>query len=276
LKDLADDPAAIARSTCGVGILSKVALAIFAHPDDAELTCFGTLALLKSLGYRILVAIVTDGLGASTGGVFGDRVEEAENASAIMRFELMRGALPDGDLRYGGVLIAQIERWVVEYRPSIVITHDRDPAGVDHQDHSVVSHAVLNVVQRTPKVDLLLQAEPSRGSRSFVPNVFVDVTEFASKKLAAIACHKSQLNKQYLHPSYVNLRSNWWAASSGALAVSDAENSIHIEAFRLARASIIGSASALGFMRLQDQTEQSRRPRAYSREPNMPDKATWR
>jgi LmbE family N-acetylglucosaminyl deacetylase len=239
-------------------------LAIFAHPDDAELTCFGTLALLKLLGYRILVAIMTDGLAASSSGPFSDRVQEAENASAIMGFELMRGSLPDGDLRYGSVLISQIENWVVEYNPSIVVTHDRDPAGVDHQDHSVVSHAVLNVVQRTPKVDLLLQAEPSRGSRSFVPNLFVDVTEFASKKLDAIACHKSQLKKQYLQPSYVNLRSSWWAASSGATAVSDAENFIHVEAFRIARASITGATSALGFIRNRDQTERSKRLDTYS------------
>jgi N-acetylglucosamine malate deacetylase 1 len=239
-------------------------LAIFAHPDDAELTCFGTLALLKSLSYRILVAIMTDGLAASSSRPFSDRVQEAENASAIMGFELMCGSLPDGDLRYGSVLISQIENWVVEYNPSIVVTHDRDPAGIDHQDHSVVSHAVLNVVQRTPKVDLLLQAEPPRGSRSFVPNLFVDVTEFAPKKLDAIACHKSQLKKQYLQPSYVNLRSSWWAASSGATAVSDAENFIHVEAFRIARASIMGATSALGFIRNRDQTERSRRLGTYS------------
>jgi N-acetylglucosamine malate deacetylase 1 len=270
-------PSQIARWTCGADTLPKVVLAIFAHPDDAELTCFGTLALLKSLGYRILVAIVTDGLGASTGGIFSDRVEEAENASAIMGFELMRGSLPDGDLRYGGVLIAQIERWVVDYRPSIVITHDRDPAGVDHQDHSAVAHAVLNVAQRTPKVDLLLQAEPARGSRSFVPNVFVDVTEFAAKKLDAIACHKSQLNKPYLQPSFVNLRSNWWATSSGAVAVCDTEDPVHMEAFRLARASINGAASALGFLRNREQTERSRRPTAFHLEPNTPEEgATWR
>ena len=260
----------------GVDTLPQVVLAIFAHPDDAELTCFGTLALLKSVSYRILVAIVTDGLGASTGGIFSDRVEEAERASAIMGFELMCGSLPDGDLRCGGALIAQIERWIVDYKPSIVITHDRDPAGVDHQDHSAVAHAVLNVVQRTPTVDLLLQAEPSRGSRSFVPNVFVDVTEFAAKKLDAIACHKSQLNKPYMQPSFVNLRSNWWATSSGAVADCHAEDPVLMEAFRLARASIGGAASALGFLRNQDQTQQSRRPGAYYPEPNMPGGATGR
>jgi N-acetylglucosamine malate deacetylase 1 len=262
LTELADNSDPIAHHLRN-GVPLKGVIAVFAHPDDAELTCFGTLALLKSLGYRTLVAIMTDGLAASTSGAFSDRVQEAENASAIMGFELMRGSLSDGDLRYGSALISQIERWVVDYNPSVVITHDRDPAGVDHQDHSVVSHAVLNVVQRTPKVDLLLQAEPSRGSRSFVPNLFVDVTEFASKKLDAIACHKSQAKKQYLQPSYVNLRSSWWATSSGATALNEAENFIHIEAFRVARASIIGATSALGFMGSHDQAERSRRSSAY-------------
>ena len=103
----------------------------FAHPDDAELTCFGTLGVLKSLGYRVLVGIVTDGLSAglpSSGG--SNRIEEAERASAIMGFELLRGYLPDGDLQYSSRLIMQIEEWLDQYEPAIVITHDYDPAGI--------------------------------------------------------------------------------------------------------------------------------------------------
>ena len=192
----------------------KSVLAIFAHPDDAELTCFGTLGLLKSRGYRVLVGIVTDGLAGAAPMPAGNRVLEAQQASAIMGFELLRGALPDGDLQYSSQLIVAIEEWVRNYKPSIMITHDYDPAGIDHQDHIAVARAVLNVAHRRPEIELLLQVEPSRGSRSFEPNAFVEVGAFARQKLAAIACHKSQLHKNYLQPDYINLRSNWWAAVS--------------------------------------------------------------
>jgi LmbE family N-acetylglucosaminyl deacetylase len=223
----------------------RTILAVFAHPDDAELTCFGTLGVLKSRGYRVLVGIVTDGIAGLPYSAGGDRVREAEGASAIMGFELLRAALPDGDLQYSSRLIMAIEHWVSEYKPAIVITHDYDPAGIDHQDHIAVARAVLNIIHRRPEIELLLQVEPSRGSRSFEPNVFVDVSQFTSEKLAAIACHESQSHKDYLQPTYLNLRSHWWAAVSG-LTPSDAGSDVHVEAFRIAKCSIFAS-SALTF-----------------------------
>jgi LmbE family N-acetylglucosaminyl deacetylase len=140
----------------------------------------------------------------------------------------------------------EIERWIDEYQPSIVITHDYDPAGIDHQDHIAVARAVLNIAHRRPEIELLLQVEPSRGSRSFEPNAFIDVSEFAAEKLAAIACHKSQSHKDYLQPSYIDLRSKWWATVSGIANASASANGPHVEAFRVARCSIF-SSSALAF-----------------------------
>ena len=224
----------------------RTVLAVFAHPDDAELTCFGTLGILKSQGYRVLVGIVTDGIAGLPYTAAADRVQEAERASAVMGFELLRGALPDGDLQYSSCLIMQIEQWVRKYEPAIVVTHDYDPAGIDHQDHIAVARAMLNIAYRKPEIELLLQVEPSRGSRSFEPNVFVDVSQFASEKLAAIACHKSQSHKGYLQPGYIGLRSSWWAAVSGMSDSSDAGSDVHVEAFRIARSSIFAS-SALAF-----------------------------
>jgi len=235
----------------------RTALAIFAHPDDAELTCFGTLGLLKSRGYRVLVGIVTDGLAGLDPTRRSDRVLEAEQASTVMGFELLRGALPDGDLQYSSQLIVQIEKWVREYLPAIVITHDYDPAGIDHQDHIAVARAVLNVANRKPEIELLLQVEPSRGSRSFEPNAFVEVGAFAEQKFAAIACHESQMHKDYLQPDYINLRSNWWAAVSGLSNRARRETEVHVEAFRLARSAIFAS-SALAFTQPPDSVQASK------------------
>ncbi len=41
--------------------MNKVALAIFAHPDDAESMCAGTLSLLKRAGWTIHIATITKG-----------------------------------------------------------------------------------------------------------------------------------------------------------------------------------------------------------------------
>jgi LmbE family N-acetylglucosaminyl deacetylase len=235
----------------------KTVLAIFAHPDDAELTCFGTLGVLKSRGYRVLVGIVTDGLAGLAHAGPSNRVLEAEKASAVMSFELLRGALPDGDLQYSSQLIMQVEQWVRDYEPAVVITHDYDAAGIDHQDHIAVARAVLNVAHRKPEIELVLQVEPSRGSRSFEPNAFVEVGEFAAKKLAAIACHKSQSHKDYLQPAYINLRSSWWAAVSGMSDLSRAGGEVHVEAFRVSRCSIFAS-SALAFAKPANSVDQAK------------------
>jgi hypothetical protein len=76
--------------------------------------------------------------------------------------------------------------------------------------------------------------------------MFVDVSQFTSEKLAAIACHKSQSRKDYLQPTYLNLRSSWWAAVSGMLTSADAGGDVHVEAFRIAKCAIFTS-SALAF-----------------------------
>ncbi len=229
----------------------KSALAIFAHPDDAELTCFGTLALLRSLGYGVVVAIVTDGLAAVNNNGTYNRLEEAAESSALMGFRLIRAGLPDGDLHFGNTLIKEVERWFAEIEPAVVITHYLDPEHVDHQDHFVVAHAVLNVAQRMAKFDLLLEAEPSRGSRSFAPNLFVNVARFAAEKSAAIACYRSQTHKHYFTPAHLELRSRWWAEASGAGEICGNEEGVAIEAFRIVRSSLLGEGAAFGFRRCE-------------------------
>jgi len=41
--------------------MKKRVLAIFAHPDDVELMCAGTLSLLKKKGWEIHIATMTPG-----------------------------------------------------------------------------------------------------------------------------------------------------------------------------------------------------------------------
>ena len=41
--------------------MHKTAIGFFAHPDDAELMCAGTLALLKESGWSIHIVTMTPG-----------------------------------------------------------------------------------------------------------------------------------------------------------------------------------------------------------------------
>ena len=62
-------------------------LAIFSHPDDAELSVAGTLLKLKSLGYRTGVADMTRG-EMGTRGTPELRAMEALEAGHVMNLDL--------------------------------------------------------------------------------------------------------------------------------------------------------------------------------------------
>lgn len=73
-------------------------LAIAAHPDDAELTCGGTLARCAELGYRVGVLDLTRGETA-TRGTPEQRAEEAASAAEVLGLAVRDNAgLPDAGL----------------------------------------------------------------------------------------------------------------------------------------------------------------------------------
>lgn len=59
------DGAIVARETV-FNLNHGRVLAVFAHPDDAELACFGTLAMLRSLAAEITILILTNGERSSS------------------------------------------------------------------------------------------------------------------------------------------------------------------------------------------------------------------
>src|SRR2546422_6865509 len=58
-------------------------LAIAAHPDDAELTCGGTLAKMAKHGYKVGILDLTAG-EMGTRGTRETRAKEAEKAAKIL------------------------------------------------------------------------------------------------------------------------------------------------------------------------------------------------
>jgi LmbE family N-acetylglucosaminyl deacetylase len=62
-------------------------LAVFSHPDDAELSVAGTLLKLKALGYRTGVCDVTRG-EMGTRGTPEIRAREALDAARVMKLDL--------------------------------------------------------------------------------------------------------------------------------------------------------------------------------------------
>ncbi|MCB0358123.1 MAG: bacillithiol biosynthesis deacetylase BshB1 [Bdellovibrionales bacterium] len=199
-------------------------LAFAPHPDDVELCCGGTLALLAKQGRSCGIVDLTEG-ELSTGGTVPIRREEAAKAAEVLGLTVRENlALPDGGLHLGADVTKQIAAVVAvlrRLRPRIVLLphhHTRHP---DHWSaHELVRRAVfLAGVKRFA---------PEAGEHKFHPDnvllyhmrgvsnpqLVVDISEVSEIKQRAIACYASQLAPSSSAPNDQTLLNSGNAAES--------------------------------------------------------------
>jgi N-acetylglucosamine malate deacetylase 1 len=172
-------------------------LAVGAHPDDVELGCGGTLALLARRGRRVGVLHLSAG-ERGTRGTAAQRRREAEAAAQALGVEELAFLdCGDGGMRRGEAeeeaLIAELRR----LRPELVLA---PPPADRHPDHGR-AHALLRDAcfyaglarrgagqpHRPAAIFSYMQHDP------FVPSFLVDVSEVWEVKEAALAAYGSQL-----------------------------------------------------------------------------------
>lgn len=174
-------------------------LAVFAHPDDLELTVGGTMLRMKSLGYRTGALDVTRGEMGTRGTVEG-RAEEAIAAAEILKLDLRENlGLPDGHVFVDDASRTAMVRVLRRLKPKVVLTHQLDDPHPDH-DH------IARLVREAARLSSMRNYDPESGSDAIpVPrvahNIFsrnvaasfvVDISEFLADKMAAIRAHASQ------------------------------------------------------------------------------------
>src|SRR5689334_22993844 len=109
-------------------------LAVFSHPDDAELSVAGTLLKLKSLGYRTGVCDMTRG-EMGTRGTPEIRAKEALEAARLMKLDVRFNLdQPDGHVSPTEVACTAVVRALRKYKPKVLITtHEDDPHPEDRK-----------------------------------------------------------------------------------------------------------------------------------------------
>ncbi|MEP6818260.1 MAG: bacillithiol biosynthesis deacetylase BshB1 [bacterium] len=175
------------------------ALAIFSHPDDAELSVSGTLLRLKSLGYRTGVLDMTRG-EMGTRGTPELRAQEAVEAARLMKLDLrLNLGQPDGHIWLTEHSRTAVVRVIRAHKPKVLLTtHWDDP----HPDHANTCRIVRDAARLATmaRYDEEGKQQPVRMpaimhslfSRHVVPSFIVDVTDFVEEKMAAIKAHASQ------------------------------------------------------------------------------------
>jgi N-acetyl-1-D-myo-inositol-2-amino-2-deoxy-alpha-D-glucopyranoside deacetylase len=211
-------------------------LAIFAHPDDESLACGGTLAMCAAEGARVSLLCATRGeAGRRSPGCSEDvclgAVRRAELHQAAHRLGIDDVILldhPDGCLN--GIDQPLFRHEIVltlrHLRPDVVITFGADGL-YWHPDHIIVHERVTEAVDQLgasapallytvfpeglmrtvvetaqanpgapPDVSLWTIDVDAFGAYAAEPTLVVDAAAYANQKVAALRCHRSQIDAQ--------------------------------------------------------------------------------
>ncbi len=189
------------------------ALAVYAHPDDPEISCGATLARWAAAGAEVHVLVLTRGEkgshdpAADLAELAARRTTEMAASGRVLglagREQL---GVDDGELANSLAVRERIVSVIRSVRPDVVVCPD--PTAVifgdtyfNHADHRVAGWATLDAVSPAAGNPHYF---PSAGpphpvgvvllSGTLDPNVWVDVTSSLGTKVDALLCHTSQLD----------------------------------------------------------------------------------
>lgn len=188
------------------------AMAIYAHPDDADVAAGGLLAQWASGGCAVHLVVVCDGAKGShsikpdTGILRETRREELEHAATLLGATTVISLdLPDGGVTNDEALRSTLVGLIRQHRPDVVVGPDPTATFfggvyVNHRDHRETGWAMLDAVAPAAAMPLYFptKGEPHQVGRLLLsgthePDVVVDVTSSIEVKVQAILAHSSQL-----------------------------------------------------------------------------------
>jgi len=188
-----------------------IAIAIAAHPDDIEFYMAGTLLLLRQAGYETHYFNLASGncgsAGFNSSQTSAKRRKEAQAAAGVLGARFHRSLTNDLEIVYTVPLLRRVAAVIREVRPNIVLTHSPQDYMEDHTTTCRLAVTAsfargmpnfkTSPQRATGEQDVTLYhcmphclQEPLR--RRVAPGIFIDTTTVHSKKMEALAKHRSQ------------------------------------------------------------------------------------
>ena len=190
----------------------KTVLGLFAHPDDAEFMCAGTMALLHKKGWQIHIATMAPG-DCGTVEYSREEISRIRRAEAAKAAGILDGSyhcLECGDIfiMYDRPTLLKAIELVRKVQPAIVFTLSPSDYMVDHETASRLAQTacftcgVVNIetagAEPFEPVPYLYYMDPVEGKDNFGAEVkagtIVDITSVMDTKEKMLCCHESQRN----------------------------------------------------------------------------------
>lgn len=189
-----------------------VALAIFAHPDDIEFTCAGTLALLAQRGWETHYLNLADGccgsLDKTAEDAAAERWAEAQAAAGILGATPHPPLFRDLEIFFNERAARRVAAALRKVRPNVVLTHAVEDYMEDHMEtarlalHAFFSAGMPNYrtdpeIAPYDKARALYHAlphglhRPADRQRAY-PEFYVGIDAVIDCKREALAAHRSQ------------------------------------------------------------------------------------
>ncbi|MEX0687498.1 MAG: PIG-L family deacetylase [Pirellulales bacterium] len=194
-------------------------IAVGAHPDDVEIGCGGTLALLAAQGFRVGIIDLTDGEPTPRSSGPAERLAEAAAAAKVLGV-VHRETLAFPNRRLFDDFEVRVELATIfrRWRPRLVLgLADKTPlASPDHAQAVAITEAAV-FYSRLTKWDEKFSGLPVHTVPQLlcyflfagVPSVphghwplVVDIAGQLDAKLEAIGCYRSQFppEKAFIYP----------------------------------------------------------------------------
>jgi len=193
--------------------MNKV-LIVAVHPDDETLGCGGTLLKHKFNGDEIHWIICTQ--VSHKDNFYSVREKEIEKVSKLYNFnsisnlKLKTMQVDEYSMSY---LIEKISNIINKIKPNIIYLPFK---GDIHSDHRKIFEAAYSCtksfrypfIKKIYMIETLSETEfaPSTKEDSFIPNVFVDISNFIDQKIAIMKIFKSEMDEHPFPRSERNLR----------------------------------------------------------------------